>query len=171
MDGALYPTKNRAGIGVVIKDLQGRFMAALCRKIKAPLQVLEVEAKAYKVGMLLARHLGLRDGLLEGDSLTISNALKGISVPPTSVAAIVEGIHVLGSEIDVNFSHVRRSGNKPAHIRAIQALSFVNDVIWIEEIPCCIQQALIQDVISLWCFINNSLQCVYQEKKKNLKNK
>ena len=51
---------------------------------------------------------------------------------------------VLGSEIDVvNFSHVRRSGNKPAHILARQALSFVNDVIWIEEIP------LIQDVIGL----------------------
>ncbi|KAK9996900.1 hypothetical protein SO802_021586 [Lithocarpus litseifolius] len=124
-------------------------MAALCRKIKAPLQVLEVEAKAYEAGMLLARHLGLHGGVLEGDSLTISNVLKGISVPPTSVAAIVEGIHVLGSEINVNFSYVRRSGNKPAHILARQALSFVNDVIWIEEIPCCIQQALIQDVIGL----------------------
>ena len=106
--------------------------------------MLEVEAKAYEAGMLLARHLELRDGMLEGDSLTISNALKGISIPPTSVAAIVEVIHVLGSEIDVvNFSHVRRSSNKPAHILARQALSFVNDVIRIEEIP------LIQDVIGL----------------------
>ena len=106
--------------------------------------MLEVEAKAYEAGMLLARHLGLRDGMLERDSLTISNALKGISVLPTSVATIVEGIHVLGSEIDVvNFSHVRRSGNKPAHILARQALSFVNDLIWIEEIP------LIQDVFGL----------------------
>ena len=112
--------------------------------------MLEVEAKAYEAGMLLARHLGLQDGLLEGDSLTISNALKGISIPPTYVAAIVEGIHVIGAEIDVvNFSHVRRSGNKPAHILARQALSSVNDVIWIEEILSCIQQALIQGVIGL----------------------
>ena len=117
-------------------------MAALCRKIKAPLQVLEVEVevevevKVYEAGMLLARHLGLRDGLLEGDSLTISNALKGILVPPTFVATIVEGIRALGFEIDVvNFSHVCRSGNRPVHILARQALSFVNDVIWIEEIP------------------------------------
>ena len=51
-------------------------MATLSRKIKAPLGVLEVEAKAYVVGVLLARHLGLQDGMLEGDSLTISNALK-----------------------------------------------------------------------------------------------
>ena len=125
-------------------------MVVLCRKIKAALQVLEVEAKAYETSMLLARNLGLQDGVLEGDPLTISNALKGISVPPTFVAAIVEGIHVLGSEIDVvNFSHVHRSGNKPAHLLARQALSFVNDVIWIEEIPCYIQQALIQDVFGL----------------------
>ena len=51
-------------------------MAALCRKINAPLGALEVEAKAYEAGLLLARHLGLRDRVLEGDSLTISNALK-----------------------------------------------------------------------------------------------
>ena len=71
-------------------------------------------------------------------------------MPPTSVAAIVEGIHDLGFEIGVvNFSHVRRSGNKPTHILARQALSLVNNVIWIEETSCCIQQALIQDVFGL----------------------
>ena len=66
---------------------------------------------------------------------------------PTSVAAIVKGIHELGTEIGVvNFSHVCRTGNKPAHILARQAQNLVNDVIWIKEIPCYIQQALIQDV-------------------------
>ena len=71
-------------------------------------------------------------------------------MPPTSVAAIVEGIHDLGFEIGVvNFSHVCRSGNKPTHILARQALSLVNNVIWIEETSCCIQQALIQDVFGL----------------------
>ena len=80
--------------------------------------------------------------------MTISNALKGILVPPTSVAAIVEGIRALDFEIDVvNFSHVRKLGNRPVHILARPALRFVNDVIWIEEIPCLIQQGFIQDVI------------------------
>ena len=46
----------------------------------------------------------------------------------------------------VNFSHVGRTGNKPAHILARQAQNLVNDVIWIEKIPCCIEQAFIQDV-------------------------
>ena len=82
--------------------------------------------------------------MLEGDSLTISNALKRLTQPPTFVAAIVESIHELGAEIGVvNFSHVRRTGNKPAHILARQSQNLVNDVIWIEEILCCIQKALI----------------------------
>nr|POE53705.1 hypothetical protein CFP56_36866 [Quercus suber] len=134
----------------VIRDAEGRFLATLCRKIKAPLGALEVEAKAYEAGLLLARHLGLQDGVLEGDSLTISNALKRSTLSPTSVATVVEGIHELGAEIGVvNFSHVRRTGNKPAHILARQAQNLVNDIIWIEEIPCCIQQAIIQDVFVL----------------------
>ena len=84
----------------------------MCRKIKASLGALEVEAKAYEAGLLLARHLGLRDVVLEGDSLILSNALKQFTLSPTSIDAIVEGIHELGAEIGVvNFSHVRRIGN------------------------------------------------------------
>ena len=146
VDGALSHTKKLAGIWIVIRDHRGRILAALCRKIRAQLGVLEVEAKAYEASVLLARHLGLMNGVLEGDSLIISNALKRVTEPPTSVAAVVEGIHALGSLGVVHYSHVRRNGNQPAHILARQALSLVNDVIWIEDTPCYIQQACIQDV-------------------------
>ena len=61
----------------------------------------------------------------------------------------MEGIHGLSSDVGVvGYSHVRGTCNKPTHILARQAQSFVNDVIWIEEIPCCIQQALIHYVLS-----------------------
>jgi len=79
-----------AGIGVVIRDLRGRLLAALCRKIRNPLGVLEVEAKAYEASGLLARHLGLQAGVLEGDSLIISNALKRVTKPSILVSAIVD---------------------------------------------------------------------------------
>ena len=107
VDGALFPTKKLAGIGVVIRDQQGRLLAALCRKIRAQMRALEVEAKAYEAGVLLARHLGLRNGVLEGDSLIISNALKQVVQSPTLVAAIVEGIHVLSLDVGiVGYTHV-----------------------------------------------------------------
>ena len=148
VDDAIFPTKKLAGIGVVIRDQQGKLLAALCRKIRAQMGVLEVQAKAYEAGVLLARHLGLKNGVLVGDFVIVSNALKQVSQPPTLVAAIVEGIHVLISDVGVvGYSHVRSTGNKLAHILAQQVQSFVNDVIWIEEISCCIQQALIHDVL------------------------
>ena len=101
VDGSLSRTKKLARIGVVIRDHRGRILAALCRKIRAQLGVLEVEAKAYEASVLLARHLGLMNGVLEGDSLIISNALKRVTEPPTSVVAVVEGIHALGSILGV----------------------------------------------------------------------
>ena len=119
VDGALFPTKKLAGNGVVIRDQQGKLLAALCRKIRAQMGALEVEAKAYKAGVLLARHLGLRNGVLEENSLIVSNALKQVVQPPTSIAATMEGIHVLSLNVGiVGYSHVRRTGNKPAHILA-----------------------------------------------------
>ena len=109
--------------------------------------MLGVEAKAYEVGVLLARHLGLQVRVLERDSLTIPNALKRVTKPLILVAAIVEWIHALGSKIGVvHYTHVRRTGNQPAHILVRQVQSLVNNVIWIEETSYCIQQAFIQDV-------------------------
>ena len=71
----------------------------------------------------------------------VNSINRGLNFP---IAAIVERIHALGSDIGVvNYSHVRRTSNQSAHILDRQAQSLVNDVIWIEETPCCIQQALV----------------------------
>ena len=78
VDGALFPTKKLVGIGVVIRDQQGRLLAELCRKIRVKMGALEVEEKSYEASVLLARHLGLKNGVLEGDSMIVSNALKQV---------------------------------------------------------------------------------------------
>ena len=59
---------------------------------------------------------------------------------------MVVGMQLLCSDFrTVYISHVRRQGNKPAHILAKYALGINESVVWIEETPCCIEQALIQD--------------------------
>ena len=63
---------------MVIRDQQGRLLAALCRKISAQMGPHEVEAKTYEASVLLTRHLGLRNAVLEGDSVIVSNALKQV---------------------------------------------------------------------------------------------
>ena len=50
--------------------------------------------------------------------------------------------------LGVEFSHVRRQGNRPAHLLAKHASDVADFTAWIEENPCFLEQALIHDVLS-----------------------
>lgn len=64
----------------------------LSKKIPAPLGAVEVEARAFEIGLLLARDVIVRDVILEGYSLVVYNALYHNFSPPSSIAAVVQGI-------------------------------------------------------------------------------
>ena len=51
VDGAVFKDQKAAGVGVFIRDCNGQVIAALSKKINAPLGPLEVEAKVVKVGV------------------------------------------------------------------------------------------------------------------------
>ena len=84
-----------AGVGVIIQDDEGRLVAAMSKKIKAPLGAVEAEAMAYEAGLMLAKEIGIQDFIIEGDSLVIHQALCEASTPPSSVAAVVQGMQEL----------------------------------------------------------------------------
>ena len=89
----------------------------------------------------------------------------GQSPPPSSMASIISGaLGFCGMFRQVDFSHIRRQGNKPAHLLAKHAKCIVDYVAWIEETPCFLMQALTHDVsISIWVIIK--LQSSYPKKK------
>ena len=90
----------------------------------------------------------------------------GQSPPPSSMASIISGaLGFCGMFRQVDFSHIRRQGNKPAHLLAKHAKCIVDYVAWIEETPCFLMQALTHDVsISIWVIIK--LQSSYPKKKR-----
>ena len=51
VDGAVFSAQKFAGVEVMIRDSDGKVIAALSRKFNAPLGALEVEAKAFEVGL------------------------------------------------------------------------------------------------------------------------
>ncbi|XP_075675215.1 uncharacterized protein LOC142644511 [Castanea sativa] len=139
-----------AGIGVVIRDDKGKVEVALCKKIMALVGAVKAEAKAFEAKLLFAKEIGIQDIILEGDSLLVYNALCEKSLPPSSVEAVVSGMQEMDKEFRrIEFSHVRRQGNRPTHLLAKYA-SGINDYLaWIEKNPCLIEQTLIHDVISI----------------------
>lgn len=77
-DGAIFADRDRAGIGVVIRNDVGMIMASLTQQIPLPTSVIEVEALAARRALELALELGFDDIILEGDfELLIKNLKNG----------------------------------------------------------------------------------------------
>ena len=71
--------------------------------------------------------MSIQDFMLESDSLLLVNALRDLSPPPLSVAALVySSIAVAHSFRCVGFTHVGRNGNRPTHLLARHALGIAN---------------------------------------------
>ena len=137
-----------AGIGIIIRDSDGSVIGACSKKIHFPLGAMEVEAKAVEFRLHFAKDLLIQDFILEGDSLVLFNALSKISSPPSSIAAMICGSVSISHEFcHVVFSHVRRQGNCPTHLLTKHALGIDDFSVWIEEVPCFLQQALLKDVL------------------------
>ena len=147
VDVATFKDIRSTGIGIVIRDSLGQVAAVLCRKLEAPLSPLEAESKAFEAGILFALSRGFTDVVLEGDSQVLVNALAGSSSSPSAMASVIQGVLELCMGFtQIQFFHVKRQGNTPAHLVAKNAYSIVNDIVWVEEDLCLAKQALIHDV-------------------------
>ena len=132
-----------AGVGILVRDAEGQLIGACSRKLEVPLGAIEAEAKAVKLGLMFARDLSIQDFTLESDSLTLINALQDLSPPPSSIVALVfSSVAMSHSFICVDFSHVGRNGNRPAHLLAKHVLDIIGFSVWVEEIPYFLEQTL-----------------------------
>ena len=148
VDVAVFKARNESGVGAIVRDANGLVVAALSKKIHAPLGPLEVEAKAFELGLEFAKDVGLQEFILEGDSLNVVRALQGLSFPPVSVMPIIYGIQSSTHDVrKVLFSHVCRNGNKHAHMLAKHAICIGDFVVWMDENPYFLEQALHHDVM------------------------
>ena len=93
--------------------------------------------------------MGFREVTYKTDSLSLHNALKGVSTTAALVEIIMDNIlHQAQCYRSFDVSHVKRQGNKPTHILAQYAKKIRNLVVWLEETPSLIEHACAQDVVS-----------------------
>ena len=75
---------------MVIKNEKGELMGAMCKKISFPLRVFEAEETAAEEGIALARDLGLREVVIEGDASMVMSALVNLGQSLSSIKKLVE---------------------------------------------------------------------------------
>ena len=94
--------------------------------------------------------------LFESNSLIISEALNGTREAPTTISNIIDGIRLWMNDFrDTKVVHVKRQGNRPAHLLAQYAKNIDGYVTWIEEFPTIIESAFISRCISFIFFLMN----------------
>ena len=150
VDGAVFKELGCCGVGVVIRNALGQIMGAMSKKPELPLGAVEVEAKVFEEGLMLARDLGLNQVTLEGDAQVVTNALLGKCLPPTSIRTFVAGAKHWKQMVQVwKTNHVRRTGNVAAHLMARNAKLVSDCVVWVEDTPPIIQSQVTRDVLHL----------------------
>ena len=147
VDAAVLKELNATGMGMVVRDWEGNVLAAMSKRIPAPLATLEAEAKSMETAVLFAWEMGFREVVCETDSLGLFQMLAGTTEAPTCIETIVTSILLLTQNFRfISFTHVKRQGNKPAHLLAQFARHIGDFVVWLEETPSQIELACAQDV-------------------------
>lgn len=99
-----------------------------------PLGPLEVEAKAIEETIDFAWDIGLQDMVFKCDLEVLHGALTRANTPVVAIVNVISlcllRLQDFGS---VKLLHVRRQGNKLAHILVQYAKSLENFVTWIED--------------------------------------
>ena len=114
-------------MGVVVRDHEGRVLAAFSKMLHYLLGPLEVEVKALKEAVDFAWDVGIWYAHFECDSLLLSDVVRGVSNPSIAISNIVTGIcHKLEAFGTMQMSHVEWRGYKPTHILAQYAKGIGN---------------------------------------------
>ena len=108
MDGAVSKHHSLVGVGVVIRDDKGRVVAALNKRIHAPLGPLEAEAKAFKAGFQFAKNVDIQEICGSG---------------PLVIYGILSTLYDFCRVI---FFHVCTQDNRFAHLLAKNVISIDN---------------------------------------------
>ena len=118
-DAAVFANEGRVGMGSVIRDESGKFVAALCCNIRGNYLPRDAEALSIREALSWVKSMKLSKVIIETDCLQVFNALVDRQCPLNSFGSIVLDCKCIADFIgDIVFSIVRRSANFAAHFVA-----------------------------------------------------
>ncbi|XP_052297216.1 uncharacterized protein LOC127902349 [Citrus sinensis] len=121
----------RVGLGSVIRDESGRFVAALCCNIRGNISPCDAEVLSICEALSWLKSMKLSKIIIETDCLQAYNALVDRKCPIRSFGSLVLHCKCIADSIgDIVFSFVRRSANSAAHFVARAGNSLPGREVW-----------------------------------------
>ncbi|KAL5827366.1 hypothetical protein ACOSQ3_019208 [Xanthoceras sorbifolium] len=146
VDASLKCSESLVGLGAVIRDGNGLFMAGLSRKLFGSVPIEVAEASTILNGLHLVIDSGFTYLLVESDALNVINFLIQKKPPNSEVGLVIVDILAICNSATVSFSFVPRCANSVAH--ELTRNSFIIDdvSIWLVDAPPWLDQGLLSDL-------------------------
>ena len=108
-DGAVFSKENKSGIGVVVRNENGLVLGSCTKRLSQAYSAMEIETMVATTALVFASELGVRQAILEGDSMAVIKALKEFKYPLSPLGLLLEDVIMFSQKIDTMlYSHTKR---------------------------------------------------------------
>ncbi|KAK2655636.1 hypothetical protein Ddye_008688 [Dipteronia dyeriana] len=145
-DVGLRESDKVSGVGVVVRDSNGKVRLAYCHHLSAYFSPQVAEAMAILKGICLAEECGLAPVVLESDALFMVNMICRKEVSCTEVGVVIHDIlGLIQRGIVLSVSCVPRLVKKVVHCLAELSLDHVGEFVWVEDRPFVLESLVLGD--------------------------
>ena len=147
VDATIFHKTNRMGLGIVIRDHKGDFLAACRQGIDRIINPELAEAIAFRRAILFASQLSYNRAIVATDCLSLIKKLQSEAMDRSHTGIITQDIK---KEVHISsvfsFIHVR-SCNEVAHVLATST-DQISESVWFHVAPEFLRSSLCNDRLS-----------------------
>lgn len=130
---------------MVLRNDRGEFVAGMQRSINERATVLEAEGIGVQEALHWLLELGLRQVVVESDSLIVATALIKNIEHASEVGTTLESCRsILRQRDDFKVQHVRRQANRVAH-KLASLLCLLGTKNYFNSPPSCVLESIMYD--------------------------
>ncbi|KAK9993390.1 hypothetical protein SO802_023093 [Lithocarpus litseifolius] len=149
-DATVFVEAKRTRFGAIIRNDKGAVMAAMSTGGPPMSSSEEAELLAGRKAVEFATDVGFSELVIEGDNRNVMKALSSSLDDRSLLGNVVDDVrHLVYGMHWINFSCIRRGGNRVAHALVQHARNISEDVFWLEDSPPPALNALYQDSLLL----------------------
>ncbi|KAL5777232.1 hypothetical protein ACOSP7_010158 [Xanthoceras sorbifolium] len=144
-DAALASSRSLVGVGLVLRDDNGRVVGSSGQCFGRSLPPLAAEGEAVLRGLKFALDVGVSSIVVESDASSLVDLINGKIVASSKIDLVMDEIQSLCSNFqNCSFIFGSRKVNWVAHNLAKFALSFVSDFFLVDDVPS-LEESFVRD--------------------------